>query len=144
MSIDLSSYYNYLNTISSDLTQTINSANKSNYNLTKSEESSSDFESAFLSMINQSKDAYSKIAQENDSNTLAVDATESGSELYDNLTQILNSYNSMSSSSKVPNSIKESLFNMLNEDSNPSVDKNSDYQSDLSIDSLIQTVSKQL
>ncbi len=144
MSIDLSSYYNYLNTISSNLTQTINSSNKSNYNLSKSEESCSDFESAFLSMINQSSDAYSKIAQKNDEQALTIDTTESDSELYDNLTQILDSYNSMRSSNGAPNSIQESLFQMLNEDSSSSEDKNTDYQSKLDIDSLIQTVAKQL
>lgn len=148
MAINLSNYYSYLNTISSNLTQNLDAVKKSNYDLSAPKETSSDFEMAFLSMLDRSKDAYAKIAESGtdtatESIAATADSQDAGTALYDNLTQILESYDSMRSSASIPKSIQESLFDMLNEN-NQSEDKSSAYSSELNIPALLQKAKEQL
>lgn len=148
MSIDLSNYYTYLNNISSSLTENINSVNKTNYNISDTENTSSDFEMAFLSMLNQSKAAYEKISEKEEAGELSTSSTGTADDLYDSLTQIMGSYESMKAQSSIPKSIQESLLETLN-NSTTSTDSDSDsitsdYQSNLDIDSLVKKALSQL
>lgn len=125
MAIDLSSAYSSLHNISSSLTNTMNSVQKSNYNLQGDENQvgESSFEMAFLAMINRSQDAYKVIEQKAAEGGINTDAAETANSACKELITILENYDSMRSANVIPNSITESLLETLNgnssQDMNP-------------------------
>ncbi len=147
MSIDISNYYNYLNKISSSLTENIGSGQNSSLGVSDTDSTTGkDFQMAFLSMIQQSQPIYEKLAEVQQDDALSAVANDSAGELYNNLTNILDSYEKMKSESKIPTSIKESLFSMLDENKDNSGSDNMfpDSRSELNLDDIIAKASKNL
>lgn len=145
MAIDLSSYYTYLNSMTSGLTQNIGrtgaySTDYRSLGLSDEGTEESSFDLSFMAMLAQSKEAFEKIEEVNG---LEEEPSGTKESLYGGLSSLLSIYNSMNQTSLVPGSIKESLLTMLNQTETSSQDDTfSDYQSELNISSIIQKAVK--
>ncbi|MCR5792263.1 MAG: hypothetical protein K6G65_03765 [Lachnospiraceae bacterium] len=129
MAIDTTNYFKYLDSMAIHTSSVNNNTAAEKIATTATEESNTSFETALLSMIEQSRGAYEVVSQKAEQGELeTTDETISAAkELYDDLSSVISAYNKMELNPLAANSVENTLFQLLNQSIMTSTKQPTDY-----------------